>query len=198
MNNDELDKLLKSVPAPPRSDAYWNEFPKRVTAKLHWQSQKSDIPAPTRKTSFMVLWSTGLATACVLIGFFFGQHHGSHASHLGAPRLAEAKKCYEEIEAMFPHQIRAIVFDQRGAHLVLADKADVPASPPFYVKVCGPAGCQGFVTFSGQQIQVNGEPCEVLADEQGRIMLVGNNRVWTGNEKSGAIRVESKPLTTTL
>lgn len=198
MNNDELDKVLRSAPAPPRSDGYWNDFPKRVMAKLHWQSKTSEIPAPRRKASFMVLWSAGLATACVLIGFFFGQRQGSHESRLGTPQLMEAKKCYEEIEAMFPHQIRAIVFDQHGAHLVLADKADVPASPPFYVKVCGPAGCQGFVTFSGQQIPVNGENCEVLADEQGRIMLVGNNHVWTGNDMSSAIRVESKPLTTML
>ncbi len=197
MNDNELDLLMKSVPAPKRADDYWSEFPKRVTAKIHWQNQRGGSPAPIRKTRFRVLWGLGLATACILIGFFWGS--GTEMTPVPAPpQLAEAKKYYEEIEALFPNQVQAIVFDRQGPHLVLADKANVPSSPPFYVKVCGPKGCQGFVTFSGQQIQVNGESCEVLADEQGRIILVGADRVWSGNQASGAIRVEAKPLSTIL
>ena len=34
------------------------------------------------------------------------------------------------------------------------------------------------MTFSGQQIRFNGEDCDVLADAQGNVMLVGRQRIW--------------------
>jgi hypothetical protein len=68
------------------------------------------------------------------------------------------------------------------------------------LKICGPDGCQRFVTFSGQEIRVNGEACEVLVDHQGRVVLVGRDTVWSGSEstgKAGNFRIEARPLGTT-
>lgn len=196
MTNDELDRLLKSVRVPMRADEFWKEFPKRMTAKIHWQEQRTE---QVRASSRRLLPKLGLsfAAACIVIGFIFGLWRG-HDSRLDAGQLAQARKYYNEIETLFPNQVQAIVFDRQGPHLILANRANVPNSPPFYVKVCGPKGCEGFVTFSGQQIKVNGENCEVLADDHGRIMLVGNNHVWSANQPSGSVRVEAKPLTAML
>lgn len=199
MKDNELDQLLKSVPIPRRDDGYWQVFPKKVTAGLHWRTQKAEHPAtnPFYKAKHLALWGVSMAAACLIVGFIFGFWRGRD-SHLDSGQLAEARKYYNEIEALFPNQVQAIVFDRQGPHLILANQANVPSSPPFYVKVCGPKGCQGFITFSGQQILVNGESCEVLADDQGRIMLVGNSHVWSANQPSNSIRVEAKPLTAML
>jgi hypothetical protein len=202
MDNNELDQLLKSVPTPKKGDDYWKEFPKRVTAKLHWQANRTES---TATNSFFTMrrlagFATGLAAVCVIVGFISARLHNQsgHDAHRDAGQYAEVKKYYEEIEALFPNQMQGIVFDGQGPHLIIADKANIPKSQPFYVRVCSPKGCQGFVTFSGQEIQVNGDKCEVLADANGQIMLVGNKRVWSGNQTSGAIRVEARPLTAML
>jgi hypothetical protein len=84
--------------------------------------------------------------------------------------------------------------------MVLADRPNVPASPPVYVKICGPKGCQRFVTFSGQQIRVNGDVFEVLVDRQGDVLLVGAQWVWSSSEpavKSSRYRIEARPLPAT-
>jgi hypothetical protein len=110
-----------------------------------------------------------------------------------------ARKCFQEIQPLFPHQLQAIVFDRQGARLVLAETADVPVSPPLYLKICGPKGCQQFVTFSGQQIRVNGEVCDVLLDSQGNVLVVGGQLVWSSSKpagKAGSYRIEAKLLIT--
>ena len=199
MTNNELDQLLKSAPAPRRPDEYWNDLPKRVTAKIHWQAQKTgqSAVAPLRTAMLLSYWGLGLATACIVAGFISGLWR-DHASRADAPQLAAARKYYDEIETLFPNQVQAIVFDRQGPHFILASKANVPSSPPFYVKVCGPKGCQGFVTFSGQQIQLNGKNCEVLADEHGQVILVGDDHVWSVNQSSGPIHIDARPLAAVL
>src|SRR5205807_3264137 len=111
--------------------------------------------------------------------------------------LAEAAKYIREIEALFPNQLQAIVLDQKGARLLLADHSNVPASPPLYLKICGPYGCQRFVTFSGQQIRINDDLCDVLIDRQGNVLLVGRELLWSSSEPAGKARpyrIEAKPL----
>jgi hypothetical protein len=98
---------------------------------------------------------------------------------------------------MFPQQIRSIAFDQQGARLTLAETADVPVSPALYVRIIGPGGCENFVTFSGQQIRVNGDVFEVLVDRRGGILLVGEEVVWSsamGKAEAGIYRIAAKRL----
>lgn len=199
MTDDELDQILKSAATPQRPEEYWHEFPKRITAKLHWQNQvpAHPVPRPAPKVMPLLAWGLSFATICILAGFIMRlQPQAEHRAALPAQdsQLAAARKCYQELEALFPNQLQSIVFDQQGPHLVLAAKADIPNSAPLYLKICGPQGCQGFVTFSGQQIRFNGENCEVLADATGQVMLVGSHQVWEGAKLSGPIRIEARPL----
>ena len=116
-------------------------------------------------------------------------------------QLAEARKYFHELEALFPNQLQAIVFDQQGTHLVLAPEPNLPASPPLYLKICGPKGCQRFVTFSGQQIRVNGDVCDVLADRQGNVLVVGQETLWADAKaavRSGPYQIEARALETNL
>jgi hypothetical protein len=201
MNNKELDQLLKSAQVPQRDESYWNNFSKRVTARLHWsRPEPGQISQPALRRRVFAAWGFVLATACVVFGFTVGFWRGKE-SGLSTQQLAEARKYYHEIEGLFPNQVKAIVFDQKGAHLVLSDSANVPSSPPLLVKICGPEGCKGFITFSGQNIQANGETYQVLATTDGQVMLVGKTSVWAGSNTANlaqSLKIEAKPLEASL
>jgi hypothetical protein len=111
--------------------------------------------------------------------------------------LAEARACWREVTALFPNQLEAIVFDQQGSHVVLSERADQPIASPIYVKLCDGKQCKRFITFSGQQIKVNGESFDVLIDRQGEVLLVGDAKIWNSSRKTGALgsyKVFAKPL----
>lgn len=199
MKPDELDELLKSARVPDRSGEYWENFSRDVTSQI----RRRDASArgewlTSRGVKWRVAaWGIGLAVVCGLLGLHSGFWRGRDAG-IDSGQMAEVKKYYREIEALFPNQVRAIVFDQQGPHLVLSERADIPKSPALFLKICGPKGCESLVTFSGQNIKVNGEQFEVLADAQGKVIVVGNNRVWAGGDNSGPIRIQSKPLETLM
>jgi hypothetical protein len=198
VNNPELDEILKSARAPKRTDEYWRDFPQRVSARLHWQPQSAShhvVQRSLKLTPFLV-WSLSLAiiVVAIIITTVKYQPRSAATASVADSQLAEARKCYHELEALFPNQIEAIVFDQQGPRMVLADKANVPDSAPIYLRICGPRGCEGFVTFSGQQISFNGENCEVLSDAQGRVILVGDHQVWTQANRSDPVQIQATLL----
>ena len=220
MNDRELDHVLKRARVPERDAGYWDGFPGRVAAELERRRRAgpavqsggasvrgSSEPAGIGSLAslFRLLGSkpafaVGFAVVCLAVGFFVGfwKEHGSPGTDA---QVAQMRKYYRELEALFPNQLQAIVFDQKGAHMVLANEPDVPASAPLYVKICGPKGCQRFVTFSGQEIRINGDTCEVLADGRGGVLLVGEKLLWAGPKSARTSRqysIEAKPLEATL
>jgi hypothetical protein len=196
MNNDELNRILKRLPVPERTGDFWEEFPRRISARLHWDQARAQAFPERRRFApwYASALAAGLATLCLLLVVLSrkGSHDLANAEQLTASRIY-----FHQLEGLFPNQIRAIVFDRQGPHLVLADKPDVAASPPLYVRICGPGGCQSFVTFSGQQIRVNGTDCDVLVDHRGDVLLVGREWQWSSAAAAGGhspYRIEAKPL----
>jgi len=216
MRDRELNEVLKRVAVPERGEDYWERFPSQVAAEIKRRRQHSravrsaDAPvldaadgssmwswasaflALVRKPAFVLT----VAAVCLALGFVLGSWKGLPAPGKDS-QLAEAREYFHELEALFPHQLQAIVFDQQGTHLVLAPEPNLPASPPLYLKVCGPKGCQRFVTFSGQQIRVNGDVCDVLAEGRGGVLLVGRQLLWAGAQSSearGGYRIEAQTL----
>ncbi|MEO7298744.1 MAG: hypothetical protein ABI042_09235 [Verrucomicrobiota bacterium] len=186
MTNNELEQLLKTVKIPERENSFWENFSQTVLRKIGSESRlqaasgenrpKTELQTRRPKLNF-ALWGIGLATACLVVGFWFGFRNGH--SHGTEEQLAAARKYLQNVEALFPNQVRAIVFENGEARLLLSEKADVPSSPPLFVKICSGENCRNIVTFSGQKIQANGQTFEVLSDHRGQILLVGNNSVWS-------------------
>jgi hypothetical protein len=204
MNNEDLNRILKSAPVPDPPEAFWEQFPKQVTSTLGRHQRiagntRASLTARPRWTSLLrhkPALSLGLCAVCAILLLVFFLHKPP-ASSISDPQLAAAQKYYREIESLFPNQLRAITFDNQGPHLNLADSPDVPASTPLYIKICGPDGCQRFITFSGQQVSLNGQPCEVLLDRQGHVLVVGSQLLWSGSTptgKSGPYDVEARIL----
>ncbi len=175
-------------------------FPKRVTVKLHWEEQRTgaSMQSPWARDRLLALAWKFAAVALLLVIALVVKLQLSSSEHSGTPagddQLADVRKCYKELEDLFPHQLSAIVFDQHGPHLLLAPKPDVSSEAPLYVKICGPEGCESYVTFSGQQVPVNGENCEVLSNGNGQVMLVGNHGVWTSEDTDAKVHFEARML----
>jgi hypothetical protein len=216
MNDTELNEVLKRAALPERGADYWERFPGRVMAEIKRRRQdtRADAavplvidgrPAWTWASVFRFFVSKpalalGAVAVCLALGFVLAAWRGEHAVAKDT-QLAEARKYFRELESLFPNQLQAIVFDQQGAHLVLAPEANLPASPPLYLKICGPKGCQRFVTFSGQQIRVNGDVCDVLVDHRGNVLVVGQETLWSdakATTRSGPYQIEARVLEAAL
>jgi len=220
MKDTELNEVLQRAIVPERGADYWERFPSQVTAEIERRREharaerRADAPVTavaggstgwTWATAFRFLggkpaFVLGVAAVCLVLGFVLGSWKGPLSPGKDT-QLAEARKYFHKLEALFPNQLQAIVFDQQGTHLVLAPQADVPASPPLYVRISGPEGSQRFITFSGQQIRVNGEVCDVLVDHQGKVLVVGQERLWSDAKaavKNGPYRIEARALEASL
>lgn len=201
MNNSELNRLLKSAPVPERPADYWQDFPRQVLAALPrgtGRSTASQVPS-WRRLALARFWLTAsMVTVCLVIGFALSSWR-QRSPGLTARDLATARTYLREMEALFPNQVRTVVFEQAGPRLLLAERADVPAAQPVFVRVCGPDGCRSFLTFSGQQIQLNGDWLDVLVDARGHVLLVGAKLAWTSgdaNARAGDYRFAARSLGT--
>src|SRR6266567_3593041 len=178
MPDFDLDNILKSNPLPERPADFWEELPKRITTKIEWRRNQ---PGSKRKTpgGGRLLWWLAGALACVVIGFELGQWRSGRETG----RSLQDQRFINEVLAMFTNQVQAIIQDEKGLQLSLADKPNVPSSAPLWIKVCDAQGCRSIVTFSGQVVQIAGRNVEVLAEAGGGVMLVGDRFFWS-TEKS--------------
>lgn len=198
MSDHELDKVLRSAPLPGRPPEFWEQLPERITAKIHWQSHQPLVSQMETRRFDLLDWALGAGVVAAVCGVvLLLQPERKSLAEAGSFEVAE--KCYRETEALFPHQVQAIVFDEAGPRVVLAEKADVPTSPPLYLRICGPRGCQEIVTFSGQQVRVNGDVCDVLTDAGGNVILAGEHMIWSSQSvrnKAGVYRIEARTMET--
>jgi hypothetical protein len=191
MNDPELDRKLKAARGPALDRLYQETFPQTVLRNLRSAPR---IPVRRRWSGWPRL-AWGLATAaCILIAFAAGHWHGRK---LASQDVLADSKLIQETLAMFPNRVRAIVKDEHGLNLVLADQAVVPDSTPIYVRICDGKNCSSLVTFSGQEIQVAGQKLTVLSEADGGIILEGSKFVWSSTLRSLAkngLKIEARSL----
>ncbi len=93
--DDELNALLRTVRVPERTPEYWAEFPEALARQL------SGVAVPTaavcqasrlaKPPTHAWAWGLGLATACLLLGFFVGFRRG-HAVGFSTAEIAQSQK----------------------------------------------------------------------------------------------------------
>jgi hypothetical protein len=196
MTDAELEQKLRAVRPPALGPDYLEDFPRAVFARLR------SLPAATRPPARCWAprwgWAAGLAFVFLIVGFAIGRWGGRTGKAAAAPAdiLADAKVIRETL-ALFPHRVRAIVQDQQGLKLVLADQPDVPVSTPIYVRVCAGGNCASAVAFSGQEIQIAGQKLTVLSEADGGIILEGEEFVWSSGKRSygkSNLKIEARNL----
>lgn len=208
MKHPDLDQWLKSAPEPERNPRYWETFPRRVSERIEREKSAVSSPAPGKETfrplahwpwkcrPAALLWGMGFATACVLLGFAVGVWKERNVSSRQTARLEHYLR---EMQALFPNQVRAIIFEAQGPRLVISEKPDVSPALPVWVRLCErQQPCTTILTFSGQQIQINGETCEVLLGVDGNILLVGSHSFWSSADAKptafSRYHIEAQPL----
>jgi hypothetical protein len=197
MNDSDLDKKLKAAPVPARDEDYWESFPRLVSAKLRLTPARR--PMVERHWLPRLAWGGGIAFACLVIGFALGHWHGQKQKN-DPYALLQNGKMLREVQTLFPNRVRAIVQDEHGVQLVLADQPDVPVSTPIYVRICDGKQCSSLVTFSGQELEIAGQKVTVLADAQGGVIVAGNRFAWSSDRQTGAsdgLKIEAKSLNST-
>jgi hypothetical protein len=152
---------------------------------------------PWRQPTYRIglIWGTALAV-CLAIVLATPHWHGERR-HTSAENILQNTTFIRETLAMFPNRVRAIVQDEHGLNVILSDQGEIPPSTPFYVHVCDGSHCASYVTFSGQEIQVDGQHISVLADRQGKMILVGENFLWSDKDRiypDNRWKVEAKNL----
>jgi hypothetical protein len=177
MNNNELDQILKSSRPPEKPAEYWEEFPAAVLRHLANESVRRPVLSPNRAR---LVWSFVLSLACVVILLVIG--YARSAAPADQFALLQDRKALAQIFSLFPHRLQAIQQDASGIHLVLSESEDIPAAQPIWIKICNGKDCRAFVTFSGQQIQFAGQKVEVLQDDQGQVLLVGDRFAWSSGQ----------------
>jgi len=199
MTAKDLDAHLRAVPVPAKPPEYWEEFPLRVraacsrpqgsepTATGHWQQ-----PMPGR-----LPWNwlapaavAGFVLAGAVLGFL------PSTSRISREEEAGYSEVWREVDALFPHQVRSVVFGPGGPELVLSEQANLPAEPTLVVRGCGPAGCTTALTRSGQQVVLGGERLDVLQDAQGNVLVAGSTAVWP--LAPGSLKIQARVLKGTL
>ena len=194
MNQSDLESILRKARLPEIPEESLEMFPRRIAARL----KRDDLPVHTaRQFSPQLAWAFGLA-ACLIIAIGIGfKHQWMEAGKIPARDSLASLKVIHETLAIFPNQVRAIVEDEHGLRLILADNKDVPISPAIYVHICDGEKCSSLVTFSGQEIQVAGQNVTVLSDAHGGIILTGNQFVWSSAERTTAgihLKITAKNL----
>lgn len=194
--DDELDQLLKQANVPERPEDFWEQLPRQVTVQIRRQSKEQGTIVNKSPRFDLMDWALGMGVVAVVCVMTLLLQRGL-VTQLAADPVVLAAKCFSEAEEMFPNQIQAIVFDASGTRMILSEKADMPASPPLYLKICGPEGCQEVVTFSGQQVRVNGDVCDVLTDAAGNVIVAGDHLIWSSHSvgnKTGVYRIEARQI----
>ena len=192
MNDTELSQLLKSAKVPERGPDHWAEFPDRVSAAL--RATRASQAGPPRLWPKLA-WGFSLAGTCVLIGFVIGHWRDVREAN----GLLRNGKLVREVVAMFPNQVQAIIQDENGLRLSLAETPNVPQSQPLWINICDGKNCRSIVTFSGQTVQIDGHRVEALADASGGVMLVGEHFFWSAGDRTpGRLRINAQQLNQVL
>jgi hypothetical protein len=198
MNDAELNELLKSARVPERPDAYWERFPKRVILRVQdREARRETSRAGPGFSRIFQTWGIRLALTSGLVLLTIAAFWWRKSQSVSRDRdFVKVQKYFHEIDTLFPRQVRAIVFDGHGARMLLAEKPNVPDSPPVYLKICNGKSCQELVTFSGQRVEVNNDLCEVLITRQDEVIIIGEKLFWGshGFKAPTQYRIEAKLL----
>jgi len=173
MDNSELDQLLKAARIPHPPAEFCRDFPSLIVQSLRNPRQEDTVAYGGSMWRPVVL-GTALVV-CLAIGFIAGHRRGKDAPN----DLLTDTKVTREILTLFPNQVRAIVADASGWRLLISNEPNVSGSAPVWVMICEQSRCTELLTFSGQELEVEGLKMTVLTDAADGVIIAGEHFAWT-------------------
>ena len=200
MRNDQLDELLKTVKVPTESPDFCGNLPRDVFCELKRGPQRPQNgvskvrETPSHPRLALATWCT--AVALILLLGFWSQRPRNKVG-ITDQQLSEARKYYNELAALFPSQLRAVVLGRTPPTLSLAEKPDVPQGEPVLVQMASPNSRASVVVLNGQEFSFEGKRYEVLLDYQGDVLVVGPDCAWSSREAGagpGRLQIAARSL----
>lgn len=115
MNDSELERRLKSIPLPERSDDYWEEFPAQVRINLRRAASQ-----PVAENDWLPRFAWAGALAVVLIaGAWCAQ---SQPVQNVALALSKNENHFRRQFAQFETKLRVLMRDEHGMHYLIVEK----------------------------------------------------------------------------
>lgn len=160
---------------------------------------KSSRPGPSPRIATWLLGSLAAAAYALLAWISFRPVTPGKNLTIAPPVRQEdaATVILREFSALYPNQVKAIVQNDHGIELTLADKPDVAPAQALVLKICDPRSCREIITFSGQNIEIAGHSVTVRAETGGRVVLDGEQFLWSSDLKKQSepgIHIESRWL----
>lgn len=198
MNDEQLNRLLRSTRPPTRTDGYWDSFPETIQRRLRRKPGSRSLPSEQRLHSWRSLPWLATAAAVVAVGLWllWPGTPSSEPTEFTASELQTYREIWSQITGVFPHQVRAVILGPDGPQVVLSDQPNLPASPPVVLRRCASDGCRIALTFSGQAVHLGNRQLEVLTDSQGGVIVADEDAVWPMS--GGSLHLSARLLETTL
>lgn len=191
MNDKELKERLAGLEVPAAGAQARDRALHRALIAL-------DQPTPREGTPKRFGW-LGLAAAAGLgvVGFFLGVLVNRPSGDIS---LAEAKQMLEQMNALFPGRINAVIARDKQVDLDLVAGSSEPSDQPVIIKFTRDGNVIRVLSYSGREfcVDLNGErKCfEVLVGGDNRVIITGDDFLWEG--KAGpalaGFRVEAVSL----
>lgn len=200
MNNHELDDLLRKAPPPEWPQSHWETFPARVLRGVRASERKPGRFREPRRGATARLLVAGLAVAaCLVMALWLAP--GKSRERLDPQLVTASARLLSELTGLFPNSLRAVISEGEQNRILLSEGDNARNTEPVLVRLCHNGECLTIVTFSGERIEVGPLRFEVLAGGNGEVMLVGEDFVWSGSQRSGFRgwpRVEATTLSEVL
>ena len=177
MNDVELARELHRLKVPPASGSARERARHRALTAFGPGGTASD-PAP-RRLSWS--WLAAGALAAVLLGTGLKWLHSPAREDLAGDR-----KILQQMQALFPHQVDAVVEENGKVDLSIAQAPVVGTDQPVVLLFRQGDRTIRVLSYSGHRVCValdGGENCfEILATPAGGIILEGSDKVWIASE----------------
>jgi hypothetical protein len=115
MKDNDLNARLKSVPLPPRSEEYWDNFPSQVRRQLH-RCAPELVTGENWLPRFA--WKMGLGFACLVVGGLVLNQPLKAATWT----IFKNERILRQQLAQLPNHLRIFMADEHGLHYLIAEK----------------------------------------------------------------------------
>ena len=115
MNDFELQKKLKALPVPERTEEYWNDFPGQVSRQLRRPVAQAEADDRWQRR---FAWRFAASAACLFVGLLVLNQPLRAASSAVVQKEIALR---HELNAL-PWHLRMLMADEHGMHYLIADK----------------------------------------------------------------------------